>query len=242
MTPPDAAAGGHHHDPGGCAAADAFSAHADEYDASRRRLVPGYDDFYGAAVDVVRSVRGPVRRVLDLGAGTGLLSAEMARAFPGAELELLDASEPMLRHARDRLGDTLAAVHVADMTDPLPAGPYDAIVSALAVHHLEHPAQRRLFSAVHERLRPGGVFVNAEQVTTAVPQLERAYTDAWWRGCRALGASESELSDTRRRMLHDRCADVASLLRWLTEAGFGAVDCVYKTWQLAVVAGFKEET
>ncbi|HZE05831.1 MAG TPA: class I SAM-dependent methyltransferase [Solirubrobacteraceae bacterium] len=225
---------------GGPAAAAAFSAHADAYDATRRRLIPGYDAFYGAVVEVVRAVDGTVGRVLDLGAGTGLLSAEILREFPEVELELLDASEPMLRHARARLGGAVAAVHVADMADPLPAGPYDAVVSALAVHHLEHPAQRRLFGTVLARLRPGGVFVNAEQVTTAVPQLQQAYTDAWWRECRALGATEAELADTRARMSHDRCTDVAALLRWLDEAGFAGVDCVHKTWQLAVVAGFKE--
>jgi cyclopropane fatty-acyl-phospholipid synthase-like methyltransferase len=41
---------------------------------------------------------------------------------------------------------------------------FDAIVSALAIHHLEDAEKRSLFARIHERLRPGGVFVNAEQV------------------------------------------------------------------------------
>jgi tRNA (cmo5U34)-methyltransferase len=230
----------HRHDTGRPAAADAFSALADQYDDTRRRLIPGYDQFYGAAVEVLRGVDGGVRRVLDLGAGTGLMTAEVLRALPDAEIEVLDASEPMLRHARERLGDRLAAVHVVDMSEALPDGPFDGVVSALAIHHLEHPAQRQLFAAVRERLRPGGVFVNAEQVTTAVPELTGVYTDVWVRQCRALGATEHELGATRQRMGHDRCADVPSLLRWLTEAGFAGVDCVYKNWQLAVLVGVKE--
>ena len=220
------------------AAADAFSDHAHEYDAVRRRLVHGYDDFYGAVVEVVRRVEGGVGRVLDLGAGTGLLTQEIAGAFPEARVEVLDASEPMLRYARERLGDRVGAVHVADMGQWLPDGPYDAVVSALAIHHLEHPAQRRLFAAVRERLRPGGVFVNAEQVTTAVPQLRPAYDAQWYERNRAAGATEHELHAARTRMVHDRCADAPTLLSWLAEAGFANVDCVYKTWQLAVLAGF----
>lgn len=225
----------------GPAAADAFSEHAHEYDAVRRRLVHGYDDFYGAVVQVVRQIDGEVGRVLDLGAGTGLLTVEVARAFPEARLEVLDASEAMLGYARQRLGGAVQAVHVADMNEWLPDGPYDAVVSALAIHHLEHPQQQRLFSAVRERLRPGGVFVNAEQVTTAVPELRPAYDAQWYERNRAAGATEHELHEARTRMVHDRCADVPTLLRWLAEAGFTGVDCVYKTWQLAVLAAFTPE-
>jgi tRNA (cmo5U34)-methyltransferase len=222
-------------------AAAAFSEHADQYDAQRRRLIPGYDQFYGAVVDVLDRVQGSVVRVLDLGAGTGLLSDAILQAMPDVQIELLDASEPMLRHARERLGDRAAAFHVADMEGALPDGPWDAVVSALAIHHLEHPAQRELFAAVHERLRPGGAFVNAEQVTTAVPELVPGYMEVWRRESLALGASHAELHETHERMGHDRCADVQSLLAWLSEAGFPHVDCVYKTWQLAVVTGFKAD-
>jgi tRNA (cmo5U34)-methyltransferase len=222
-------------------AAAVFSAHAADYDALRRRLVPGYDAFYGAVLDVLHRVDGGVRRVLDLGAGTGLLSAEIAAAMPGAQLELLDASEPMLDQARERLGAAVAAVHLLDMAGPLPEGPFDAVVSALAIHHLEHAEQRRLFTAVHERLRPGGVFVNAEQVSAPSPALTAMYEQRWVEDCRALGAAEAELQGARERMRHDRCIDVETQLRWLRQAGFATADCVCKSWRFAVLAAFKEK-
>ena len=225
---------------GGVTAADAFSAHAPQYTALRRRLVPGYDEFYGAVVDVLSLSAQPPRRVLDLGAGTGLLSARIAEAFPDTEFELLDGSEPMLAEARVRLGDAVAAVHVADMADPLPAGPFDAIVSALAIHHLTDADKRHLFSRAREALVAGGVFVNAEQVAGPTDELTAIYNSIWERDCRALGATEEELDGARERMRHDRCVDVGSQLAWMREAGFGAADCVYKSWRFAVLAGFKE--
>jgi tRNA (cmo5U34)-methyltransferase len=226
----------------GPAAAQSFSAHAGDYTALRRRLVPGYDEFYGAVVDVLGLIGpGGLHRVLDLGAGTGLLSEQVAGAFPGVRVELLDGSEPMLREACGRLGDTVAAVHVQDMAGPLPEGPFDAIVSALAIHHLEHDDKRRLMRRAYERLRPGGVFVNAEQVSGPTPELSAVYEQRWAQDCRGLGASESELDGARERMRHDRCLDVEPQLRWLREAGFATADCVYKSWRLAVMAGFKED-
>ena len=48
---------------------------ASEYDISRRRLIPCYDLFYATAADLAaRSLKVPSPAILDLGAGTGLLS------------------------------------------------------------------------------------------------------------------------------------------------------------------------
>jgi tRNA (cmo5U34)-methyltransferase len=217
----------------------AFSAHAPEYTALRRRLVPGFDAFYGAVIDALGLLQRPPLRVLDLGAGTGLLSAAVLDAFPGVRLDLLDGSEPMLREARERLGAATGEVHVADMAGELPSGPYDAVVSALAIHHLQHADKRALFRHVGDRLRPGGVFVNAEQVAGPTDALTQVYERMWARDCTALGASEAELDGARERMRHDRCADVETQLGWLREAGFAPVDCVYKSWRFAVMAGFR---
>lgn len=224
-------------------AAEAFSAHAEQYTALRRRLVPGFDGFYTAAVQVVRDVRGEaVDRVLDLGAGTGLLSAEIADLFPQARIDLLDASEPMLAEARQRLGERLGAVHVADMAAGLPDGSYDAIISALAIHHLVDDDKRALMRAVHHRLAAGGVFVNAEQVVGPTAELTALYDSRWETQCRALGATDEELAETRERMRHDHCRDVETQLGWLRDAGFRHADCAYRAGRFAVLFAIKEQT
>jgi tRNA (cmo5U34)-methyltransferase len=224
-------------------AAEAFSAHAEHYTALRRRLVPGYDAFYSAVTDVLDGLLAPERRaelqVLDLGAGTGLLSAQIQAVFPHVRLTLLDASEPMLREARQRLGAGVQGVHVGDMADGLPDGRFDAIVSALAIHHLEHPAQRELFDRCRAALAPGGIFVNAEQLAGPSAGLTEAYEQRWARECRALGATEAELAETRERMRHDRCIDLGTQLGWLRDAGFAPVDCIYRRWRLAVYFGVR---
>jgi tRNA (cmo5U34)-methyltransferase len=216
-----------------------FSSHAGDYDAQRRRLVPPYDAFYGAAADLVSLRASGGVRVLDLGAGTGLLSEALLAGEPGLAVELLDGSTEMLELARERLGDSARAVHVQDLREPLPEGPFDAVVSALAIHHLEHGDQRELLARVHERLAPGGIFVNAEQVDAPSPALEGAYEEMWVRHCTAAGASPRELDDARERMRHDRCTSAETLLRWLGEAGFAPVDCAFRSWRFAVVAGWR---
>jgi tRNA (cmo5U34)-methyltransferase len=216
-----------------------FAAHAADYDAQRRRLVPCFDEFYGTAVEVVGLRGGPVRRVLDLGAGTGLMSAAVLARHPEAEVVLIDGSGEMLEQARERLPQRSSTTVVADLRDALPDGPFDAVVSALAIHHLEDADKRELFARVHQALRPGGVFVNAEHVSGPGRWLTGHYRSMWCAACRAVGASEQEIADAEGRMRSDRCVDVATQLAWMGEAGLRDCDCFFKQLHFAVLAGWR---
>ena len=216
----------------------AFDAHAGEYDALRRRLIPVFDAFYGAAIEALSLTAQPVRRVLDVGAGTGLLSELVHRALPGVDLTLLDGSPAMLAAARARVGAGATYLE-QDFADELPAGPWDAVVSALAIHHFEDAGKRALFAQIHERLAPGSVFVNAEHVAGPTPQLDAHYV-AWHRArCAELGTTAAEWAAAEARMSFDHLATVEDQLRWLRDAGFGEVDCLFKHHCFAVIVALK---
>lgn len=218
-----------------------FAEHAAEYHGLRKHLVPGLDAFYSTAAELLALRTGPVERVLDLGAGTGMFSAYVADRHPGAELVLLDGAEPMLAQARGLLAPREVSLVVADLRDPLPAGPFDAVISALAIHHLDDRDKRELNARVLGALRPGGVFVNAEQVRGPTEWLEHRQHEGWLNACRRAGADEQELAGALERMTADRHTDAETQLRWLREAGFADVDCFYKRWHFAVMAGWRPE-
>jgi tRNA (cmo5U34)-methyltransferase len=216
-----------------------FAAHAAEYDVQRRRLVPSFDLFYGTAVDVLSLREGSIRRVLDLGAGTGLMAAAVIARYPQVELVLLDGAEEMLEQARERLHASAITTVVADMRERLPEGPFDAVVSALAIHHLEDDDKRKLFARVHGVLRPGGAFVNAEHVTGPSGWLGGVYRGMWREACRAAGAGEDEIAAAETRMQTDRCVEVATQLEWMRAAGLRDCDCFFKHLHFAVLAGWR---
>jgi tRNA (cmo5U34)-methyltransferase len=141
----------------------------------------------------------------------------------------------MLDLARARFTDGRAGYVCQDLTAPLPDGPWDAVVSALAIHHLADADKRSLFARVHATLRPGGVFINAEQVIGPTPAFTELYGAYHERAARALGATDTEWSDAQERMRHDRCATVEDQLAWLRAAGFADVDCVYRHHLFAVL-------
>lgn len=120
-------------------------------------------------VSWVAAATGPdVRRVVDLGAGTGTGTLALAHRFPAARVEAVDLSDTML----GRLRAAAAAAGVADRVRTtrvdLDAGwtgeaGLDLVWSALALHHVADPGQ--LLVRAHDALRPGGLLALTEMAT-----------------------------------------------------------------------------
>ncbi|MBF0261842.1 MAG: class I SAM-dependent methyltransferase [Magnetococcales bacterium] len=218
-----------------------FNKHAQAYDQTRRGLIPPYDPFYGTVSQLLRAhLSGPIR-VLDLGAGTGLLSGMVLSAFPDASVTLIDLSEAMLERARERLSDHVEAVtfRVGDYAHASLGGPFDAIVSALSIHHIAGEGKLALFRQVFQALQPGGIFINADQVAGSSPEIEAHYRKNWLERVIAAGVTEETLAGARERMLADRMSPLADQLRGLAEAGFTQVNCWFKDFSFAVYSGRK---
>ncbi|MEV5705085.1 class I SAM-dependent methyltransferase [Actinoallomurus sp. NPDC052274] len=218
-----------------------FAALGDTYDEVRHRMVPCFDDFYGMAAELAALRLGPAPRILDLGAGTGMLSAVVAGLRSDAHFVLVDGASELLAQAERRLDGRCASCTTItqDMREPIPGGPYDAVVSALAIHHLEDSDKHDLFKRVHHVLKPGGVFVNAEQVAGTTERVQKLDHSLWLERARAAGATEADLEAAHRRMEHDRPTTVGTQLEWLSEIGFQDADCFYKNYFFAVFAGWR---
>lgn len=139
-----------------------------------RQALPLYDRLQEEVTLACGDVRG--FRMLDLGAGTGETSRRYLQTHPRVRVVAVDASEAMLRVAADVLGSQ-ADLRRGRLEDPLPAGPFDLIVSALAVHHLEGQAKANLFVRIAERLAPGGCFVMGDVIRPEAPVAHPAPLD-----------------------------------------------------------------
>ncbi|KUN13355.1 hypothetical protein AQJ11_44870 [Streptomyces corchorusii] len=209
------------------------------FDALRRQLIPSFDLLYGSAVQAVAMTVGSAPRILDLGAGTGLLSAALLKELPGAHLTLVDRSEIMLAKARSRFtNQDNITVRTGDLLDPIPVGVFDAVVSGLAIHHLTHDQKRDLFTRIRAALGTDGVFVNVEQLLGSTPRLEKMYDEQHERHVINEDTPAHEWVAGRERMKFDIPIDLDTQLGWLREAGFSQVDCLSKDWRFATYAAW----
>lgn len=222
---------------------DLFDEGAMHYDRHRRKIIPCFDDFYRTAVELIPFERDQSFSFLDLGAGTGLLTALIFNAFPNASAGVLDISENMLAKARQRFtGNTRVDFFVMDYAqNPLP-GQHDLVVSAMSIHHLEDAGKKILMEKIHQTLRPGGLFIHAELARGATDVTERAYQHRWEDHLKQTGLDEDQLAVVRERMALDKPALLENQLMWLRQAGFVDVDCFYKFYNFVVIAGKKPLT
>ena len=143
-----------------------------------RGEIPHYDRLQESIAGATATIDAAA--ILDLGTGTGETLAGVLHRHPFARAVGVDESEGMLAVARGRLEEYDVTLRVADLLDPLPEGPFDLVVSALAVHHLDGPGKATLFSRVAAALRPGGRFVLGDVVLPGDGGAEVIdLTDGW---------------------------------------------------------------
>jgi trans-aconitate methyltransferase len=102
-------------------------------------------------VDLLKPVHG--ERILDLGCGTGVLTAEIASR--GAEIYGIDRSVEMIQQAKSKF-PTLR-FEVADATELKFDGEFDAVFSNAVLHWIPEP--EKVAAGIARALKPGGRFV-----------------------------------------------------------------------------------
>jgi SAM-dependent methyltransferase len=127
-------------------------------------------------------VRTSAPTVLDVGGGYGRLTRLVLERFPTAHVVLHDFSPPMIEQASANLapfGSRLSVVR-ADLRDPdwvrAVEGPFDVVVSAIAIHNVRTPATvARVYKDICGLLSDGGQFVNLDRLEVGNEAEQRTW-------------------------------------------------------------------
>ncbi|MCV0395036.1 MAG: class I SAM-dependent methyltransferase [Rhizobiaceae bacterium] len=179
--------------------------------------------------------------VLDLCCGEGLLSEAILDADPAVQVLAFDGSDSMLTETASRCDAARLTTRRIDL-----AGsewrrfdrPLRAVVSSLAVHHLDGGQKRALFQDLGAALTPGGVFVLADVVLPASDEgfrlAARHFDEEARRRSLAIRGDLSGFDLFEREQWNcfadgafddiDRPSTIVDHIDWLRQAGFIAVD------------------
>ena len=219
-----------------------FNLIAAEYDANRRKFIPCFDDFYQSTTELLAGNLPAPRRVLDLGAGTGLLAYFWYQHFPAAEYLLVDIADEMLKVARQRFaGLANVSYQILDYAEALPVQHFDVFISALSIHHLTDEKKERLFSRIYAKLPSGGLFVNYDQFCAEQPQINAWFNAYWENQLRASGltAKDIELWQERRKLDKECSVEAEVAMLQAPAADFREVKCLYSCHKFSVIAAIK---
>jgi len=206
-------------------------------------------------LQLITAARGETLEVfLDLGCGDGFLASAILDEHPQAHGLCVDFSDAMLQAARRQLHSHLPQVEFlqADFNQPgwtrrvAPHAPLDAIVSGFAIHHLPDIRKRELYREIFELLKPDGIFINMEHVSSATRWTESVLDDYMIDAIfgKELKASPGRTRAEVAREYYSRAGEDAGILAplevqcdWLRDIGFENVECYLKVQELAVFGG-----
>lgn len=220
--------------------AEVFDIAAKDYDETRRKYISCFDDFYGIAIEQIPYGTNDQFKILDLGAGTGLLSSLVKEAFPYCKITLSDISSEMLEKAKKRLGhsDSVSYIQNDYINDEI-SGEYDVVISALSLHHSTQSELKSVFSKINNSLRNGGIFINADQILGRTPKIEISYEKAWLEQAKSNGCTENEITVALERMTADKTLPLSTQINMLEQEGFKNTNCWYQYYRYAVYSGVK---
>lgn len=142
-----------------------------DWDAAQYHQVSDPQRAWGRRVlDRLAPVAG--EHVLDLGCGTGRLTADLYASVAGqAHITAADRSWAMVSEARRHLPEALAVIQADAVAMPVKAGAVDAVFSTATFHWV--PDHVKLFDEIYRVLRSGGRLVSQ---AGGGPNLQTLYT------------------------------------------------------------------
>ena len=213
------------------------------------------DELDSAIISMFPCDREESMRVLELGSGMGQLTEKILRTFPHAIVTCVEGASEMLGIAKERLqkyGNRVTFLQL-DFEGPSwhhSLHKYQVVVSARAIHHLSDNGKRDLFKQVFSLLETAGYFIDGDLIKSRFEGFNHKYIDEVWAGhikekTKEILGIDRSMEEVRKRMYAaseregDKPSTVEDQLKWMLDAGFKEVDCVWKYYHIAVLVGLK---
>lgn len=230
---------------------------AETYIEGVRSAIPFAHEEIEILLRIIKSFKPNLNSFLDLGCGDGVLGKTLLTNKPQSKGVFMDFSEPMIKAAKINCQEyrnqtTFVVQDIGDINwlDKISKElPVDVVVSGFAIHHQDDNNKKRIYRDIFDRvLKPGGIFLNLEQVKSATPQIESIFNEFFMDKIREFkkeNNSNISIETIETEFYKDKkvniLAPVEKQCDWLKEIGFAQVDCFFKAFELSIFGGIKPE-
>lgn len=223
-----------------------------------RGAIPLADAQIEIMMRVINHFVPDVKNFVDLGCGDGILGYHLLKHFEKSRALFIDFSQEMLESAGLRLapfGERATRINYdyglfdwVKLPEVVAAQPFDVILSGFSIHHQPDERKREIYAEIYNLLRPGGLFLSLEHVSSPTPEIETLFEELFVDGLAKYHAKigsgknrEQVQAEFYNRPDKDAniLLDVETQSRWLREIGFEQVDCYFKCFELALFGGVK---
>lgn len=204
---------------------------------------------------IIEKYNPKINSFLDLGCGDGFLGHFIYTLYPDSHGVFLDVSQEMIDKARQKDLENRSDFYVQDFGNPdwyksiNKADGFDLIISGFSIHHIDNDKKKRLYNDIYQLLKPNGIFLNLEHVSSPTDKLGELFGDLFDDGMmdyqKHIG--EEKTKDEIKEIYHDPNHKRLNILEsvekqcgWLRKIGYLEVDCYMKIFELALFGGIKK--
>ncbi len=214
----------------------------EKYDNDIYRVIPGYEKLHEEIEKAVRdfSKKNKVKKIADIGVGTGITSEKILRIIPKAELTAVDFSSTMLSGAKKRLAKYKTKFILGDYTKANFGVGLDIIVSVIGLHHQDDEGKKKMFKKICASLHNKGLFVFADLVTYN-NKYEAALNEAKHYSFLVDHASDEKslMEWAYHHKFLNSLAPIDDQIDWLKEAGFSSLKIKFKKFNTVLILARK---
>ncbi|OGF51708.1 MAG: hypothetical protein A2044_04970 [Candidatus Firestonebacteria bacterium GWA2_43_8] len=221
-----------------------------------RGAIPYAVDQIEVMLDAINASTKGVKNFADLGCGNGILAGAILLKYPEAYGTLVDFYEPVLSEAKQQLLDHVSNLNfvTADLMEPSWVKsvkkniPFDVIVSGFTIHHFPDKRKKALYAEILKMLKPGGIFINIEQVSSESNILsvmaDNAIIESLKEYHKKRGMDKSKAA-IRKEYIEEFSsegnilASCKAQMKWLRDIGFTEVSVFFKAYVGVVFGGIK---
>ena len=127
-----------------------------------------YDDVHSELMETKKTLGDNLdkeaKKVLDLGAGTGLELIHLFEIHPNINVTVIDITENMLEKLKTRSFSSKVTTICGDFFEEDFGDNYDAVISTSALHHFKYEEKEILYKKIYNCLRKNGQFINCDRI------------------------------------------------------------------------------
>lgn len=220
-----------------------------------RGAIPFANEQVDILLRIISFFKPDVTSFLDLGCGDGILGQMILSKWNNAKGVFVDYSEPMIKAAKSKnqqfQDQSLFAILDFGNTEWLTSisqeFPVDVVISGFSIHHQPDNNKKRIYKDIFDKiLKPGGVFLNLEQVKSPTREIEAIFNDFFMDSMRKYQKEDNggiSVETIEQGFYDDKKVNILSPVEeqclWLSEIGFSHVDCFFKAFEMAIFGGIK---
>lgn len=130
----------------------------DEFEQGQKKDVK-YNEMLRKTVRIATKYCGGAKTVLEVGAGTGLLTEHLVNAYPDSTLIITEPDLRFLKRAREKLNDNRNVKLIQARAEYYEGERVDLIIGAEVYHHIPDDLKKRFFKNLHKHLKTGGSLI-----------------------------------------------------------------------------------